>query len=92
MKHLIDFETYNENLFGHDKFNSDKEESPFLKNYGEEYPMDKINVGMELTYKGTTYYVISNDGKTIELSSVENGTVEHKINNIEFINKCCIRR
>jgi len=95
MKFLENFNTFNENQFGVAALNSDRFNSPYIKNYGESYPMDKISVGDEITWLGSPYYVIENDGSILKLSKTLNGPplVGRKpIDITEFTNKCCIQK
>jgi hypothetical protein len=84
MKKLKYIKEYN--AFGHEQYNSDMQGSPFAKNYGEEYPMDKVKIDQIVSYKGKSSEVIKNDGNIITLSD------GRTINKQEFVNKCCIRK
>ena len=77
--------------FGSPALDSINDKSPFSKNYGEKYPLNKIEIGTLIVYKGTPYYVVSNNGK-LGLSLEKDGIIKYTIDQTEFDNKCCINR
>jgi hypothetical protein len=96
MKFLENFNTFNENQFGAASLNSNKHNSPYIKNYGESYPMNKLNIGDIITWLGTPYYIISNSDSIIKLSKTLNGPSlpnnKGVLDITEFTNKCCIQK
>lgn len=81
---------FNENSFGHAAMDSNAQNSPFSKNYGENCDLEKVNIGSKILYKGSEYYVVSNDGSSLELSKTENGPVDLQINSEQFNKLGCI--
>ena len=81
-------ETNNYGFGGHDSF---RDNSPFIKNYGEDFPIDRIGIGQIICYKGTDYNVEENNGNILQLRTIGGNRVE-TVDNFEFKNKCCIRK
>lgn len=53
------------------------------KEYGEKYPMDKVQVGTDIIYMGSPYTVESNDGFILVARSKKDGSLT-KINSNMF--------
>ena len=66
MKHLSLYEQWVH-------MNSTNPNSPFLKNYGESFPLSQLKKGDKVTYYGTQMYVIVPDEYVIILHKDPNG-------------------
>lgn len=91
MKYLKKFE----NNFGFRGLDSSNGNSPFIKNYGEEYPINKVNIGDKIVFTGTTYYVIDKSDVSLDIAidrEEKDSKKIRKINVVQFNNKAAIRK
>lgn len=89
MKHLKKFEDSSYGWRGLDAHHSN---SPFIKNFGEEYPIQNLKPGQKIVYAAGTYYVLSVDEVIINLSKTPDGPKEFTVNQQMFNEKGAIRK
>ena len=82
MKNLQTFENYND---------IDPQQYPFLKNYGEPFPLSKLSKGDKVTYIATTYIVDDANEYVIKLISLA-GDKSFSVNQSMFNQKGAILR
>lgn len=74
MRHLKKFEQFKSNI----------------KSYGESYPISDLDIGQQVVYSGTPYYVVDLDENTIGLSRTQSGSNDLTLNQNQFNKSCSI--